>query len=160
MFELFKKKGGIKIVSPLGGSIRPLSEVPDPVFSDKMLGDGLGILPTDGRVVSPCDGKIVLIFPTNHAVGLETAEGLELLIHVGIDTVELKGEGFTKVAEVGSKVKAGTPLLEVDLDLIASKGKSLVTPCIITNMDRVESISFNSGDVEDGSEIMTIKLKK
>ncbi len=160
MFGLFKKKGGVKIVSPMTGAIKELSEVPDPVFADKLLGDGVGILPTDGRVVAPCDGKIVQIFPTNHAVGMETNEGLELLIHVGIDTVELNGEGFTRLAEVGSEVTAGTPLLEVDLKLIAEKGKSLVTPCIITNMDKVDSISFNSGDVEAGSEIMTIKLKK
>ncbi len=101
MFKFLKKNKEIELISPMTGDIIPLEEVPDPVFSEKMMGDGIAIEPSEGKVLSPIDGKIATIFPTNHAIGLVNKEGLEILIHIGIDTVELKGEGFTRIAEEG-----------------------------------------------------------
>ncbi|MEG0386713.1 MAG: PTS glucose transporter subunit IIA, partial [Niameybacter sp.] len=112
MFNFFNKLKGIEIISPMTGEAIDLSQVPDPVFSEKMVGDGIAIIPTENRVVAPCDGKIVQIFPTNHAIGIETTTGLDLLIHIGIDTVDLKGEGFKRLVEEGDTVKMGDPILE------------------------------------------------
>src|SRR5947209_2061050 len=100
----------LKIVSPLSGHIWPLERVPDPVFAQKMVGDGLSIDPTDGLLLAACDGEIVSMHPAGHAVTLRTTEGLELLMHVGIDTVALKGEGFRPRAKSGEKVRTGSPL--------------------------------------------------
>jgi len=105
-----------------------------------MVGDGFAVAPETGEVLSPCAGKVTQIFPTSHALGIETPEGLEILIHIGIDTVELKGEGFTRLVQPGDPVETGTPLLSVALEKLSGQGKSLVTPVIITNMDKVESI--------------------
>ena len=102
MFNFFKKKD-IELYAPLTGNAVPLTDVPDPVFAEKMVGDGIAILPTSNQVLAPCDGKVVQIFPTNHAVGIEAEGGVDLLIHVGIDTVELKGEGFKRLVEERSE---------------------------------------------------------
>lgn len=135
------KKKELVLEAPLSGTYLPVSEIPDQVFSAKMLGDGFAIVPESGTVVSPCAGKVTQIFPTSHAVGIETPEGLEILLHIGIDTVELKGEGFTRLIQPGDSVEKGTPLLEVDLRILEARGKSLVTPVIITNMEKVESMT-------------------
>lgn len=160
MFKFLKKNKEIELISPMTGDIIPLEEVPDPVFSEKMMGDGIAIEPSEGKVLSPIDGKIATIFPTNHAIGLVNKEGLEILIHIGIDTVELKGEGFTRIAEEGEGVKKGDLLMEVDLEKLKEGGKPTVTPIIITNMDKVEKIEKNSGKVEGGNNsIFTVYLK-
>jgi len=95
-----------------------LEEVPDPVFAQKMMGDGIAIEPTEGTVVSPVNGEIVQFFPTKHAIGIKSETGVEVLIHVGLETVGMKGEGFEGLVEVGDKVKVGTPLLTFDIDQI------------------------------------------
>lgn len=160
MFKWLKKNKLIYIKSPMTGEIVEITEVPDEVFAQKMVGDGVGINPTNGIVVSPCDGKIVQIFPTKHAIGIETNEGLEILIHVGLDTVELAGEGFESFVEIGDKVSTGDKLLEVNLDFIEEKGKPIVSPIIITNQDLTKSISVKSGKVIAGEdEIMVVELK-
>lgn len=160
MFKFLKKNKEIELISPITGNIIGLEEVPDPVFSQKMMGDGIAIEPSDGKILSPVDGKIATIFPTNHAIGLVTKEGLEILIHIGIDTVELKGEGFTRITEEGANVKKGDLLMEVDLEKIKAGGKSTITPIIITNMDKVDNIDKNTGKVEGGSNsIFTVHLK-
>ncbi|AMX84998.1 PTS glucose transporter subunit IIA [Geobacillus subterraneus] len=123
------------IVAPLSGTIVPLEDVPDPVFAQKMMGDGIAIDPTDGDVVAPVDGEIIQLFPTKHAIGLRSEAGVELLIHVGIDTVSMNGEGFTAYVKAGDRVKRGERLLSVDLSLVRDKAKSAVTPIIITNGD-------------------------
>ncbi|OQP06722.1 PTS glucose transporter subunit IIA [Geobacillus sp. 46C-IIa] len=128
------------IVAPLSGTIVPLEDVPDPVFAQKMMGDGLAIDPTDGDVVAPVDGEIIQLFPTKHAVGLRSEAGVELLIHVGIDTVSMNGEGFTAYVKAGDRVKRGERLLSVDFSLVREKAKSAVTPIIITNGDALESL--------------------
>lgn len=160
MFNFLKKDKSLSIKAPMTGDVVDITEVPDEVFAQKMVGDGIAINPTDGLVVAPCNGKIVQVFPTKHALGIETKEGVEILIHVGLDTVELKGEGFKSFVETGDKVKTGDKLLEVNLDLIKKEGKPIVSPIIITNPDFVESISKNTGKVvASEDEIMKVELK-
>ena len=131
------------LVSAVNGKLLNLSEVPDPVFAEKMAGDGVAIDPTGDIIVAPADGELTLVFNTKHAFALTLDNGIELLVHVGIDTVSLKGEGFEQLAEAGIKVKAGTPILKIDRDLIRSKGLSLITPILITNPDITSSIVTN-----------------
>lgn len=160
MFKFLNKNKEIELISPITGNIIPLEEVPDPVFSEKMMGDGIAIEPSEGKILSPIDGKIATIFPTNHAIGLVNKEGLEILIHIGIDTVELNGEGFNRIAEEGADVKKGDLLMEIDLEKIKNGGKSTITPIIITNMDKVDKIDKNTGKVERGNNpILTVHLK-
>ncbi|MBY6269369.1 glucose-specific PTS transporter subunit IIBC, partial [Parageobacillus thermoglucosidasius] len=128
------------IASPLTGEVVPLSEVPDQVFSQKMMGDGFAIMPTDGTVVSPVDGKIVNVFPTKHAIGIESAGGHEILIHFGIDTVKLNGQGFTALVQQGDEVKKGQPILSVDLEYVKNNAPSIMTPIIFTNLQPNEKI--------------------
>lgn len=148
MFKgLFKKS--VQLSAPMVGQVIKLEEVPDAVFSGKMVGDGFAIKPTSGQVLSPVDGQIVQIFPTKHALGIKTKEGLEILIHVGIDTVELKGQGFNAFVEKGDNVKSGDLLLEVNLDYISEQGKSTVTPIVLTNPKSYKSLEVSYGDSKD-----------
>ncbi|WP_245976819.1 PTS system trehalose-specific EIIBC component [Oceanobacillus arenosus] len=121
------------IVAPLNGQVIRLEDVPDPTFAEKMIGDGLAIMPTDGKVVAPIDGEIVQLFPTKHAIGLQGRSGIEVLIHIGLETVALGGEGFEAHVKQGDHVKVGDPLITFDLDFIKEKAASHVTPIIITN---------------------------
>lgn len=127
MFKFLKPKE-IKMMSPITGKVMDISQVPDPVFAEKMVGDGVAIEPTDGLVLSPCQGRVVQIFPTNHALGIETKEGFDLLIHLGIDTVALKGKGFERLIEEGQTVEVGTPLIKMDLNIIVAELKVLLAP--------------------------------
>ncbi|MCT4593040.1 MAG: PTS glucose transporter subunit IIA [Anaeromicrobium sp.] len=157
MFNFFNRNKEIVLKAPFEGKIVDIEEVSDPVFSSKMLGEGVAIKPTSNTAVAPCDGEITQIFPTNHAFGITTKEGLEILVHIGIDTVNLKGEGFKRLVEVGTNVKKGTAIIEVDLEYIKQSGKESITPVVITNMDQVERIDKNLNDRE---EILKIKIKK
>ncbi len=145
-------------VSPIKGEVKPLSEVPDQVFSQKMMGDGFAILPTDGTVVSPVSGTIVTFFPTKHAIGIQSDAGREILIHVGIDTVNLEGEGFEALVEQGDHVEMGQPLLNVDLAYIEEHATAIITPIIFTNLFEGETITINKlGSVElEEQEIVEI----
>ncbi|WP_409252674.1 glucose-specific PTS transporter subunit IIBC [Bacillus sp. SCS-153A] len=131
-----------KFVSPITGEIKDLSEVPDQVFSQKMMGDGFAILPSEGIIVSPVEGKVVNVFPTKHAIGLESKGGKEVLIHVGIDTVKLQGEGFESLINEGDQVEAGQPLLKVDLDYIKNNAPSTITPIIFTNLKEGQTVTI------------------
>lgn len=136
-------------ISPLKGKIMPITDVPDQVFSGKMMGDGFAILPVDGTVVSPVDGKVVHIFPTKHAVGLETDGGREVLIHFGIDTVNLKGEGFEAFVAQGDKVTKGQQLLKVDLAYVKKNVPSIITPIVFTNLKAGETVKIEKhGEIE------------
>lgn len=157
MFGLFKKSKNVELMAPISGKIIDITDVPDEVFSQKMVGDGIAIEPTCGLVVSPCNGKVVQVFSTNHAIGIQTKEGLDILIHLGIDTVELKGEGFRRLTETGKEVKIGDVLMEMDIDKIKSLGKHTITPLIITNPEKAKSIEKESGIVEAiKNRVMTI----
>ena len=125
---LFKKK--IKLTSPMTGELVDIVETSDPVFSGKMVGDGVTIIPTDGDVLAPIDGKIIQMFDTGHALAIESND-IQVLIHIGLDTVELNGQGFTKIAHEGQEVKQGDLLIKVDLEKIKALGKSIESPMVI-----------------------------
>ena len=138
----------IDIIAPLSGEIVAIEDVPDVVFAEKIVGDGIAILPTGNKMVAPCDGEIGKIFETNHAFSLESTSGIELFVHFGIDTVELKGEGFTRIAQEGQKVKMGDTIIEFDLEVLKKKAKSILTPVVISNMDEIKELQKMSGTVE------------
>ncbi|AMX84222.1 PTS glucose transporter subunit IICBA [Geobacillus subterraneus] len=141
------------IASPLAGEIVSLADVPDQVFSQKMMGDGFAVMPTDGTVVSPVDGKIINVFPTKHAIGIESVGGHEVLIHFGIDTVKLNGEGFEALVKEGDEVKKGQPILRVDLDYVKNNAPSIVTPIIFTNLQAGEVVRVKKqGAVAQGED--------
>lgn len=133
MFGLFNKP--LKIKAPVSGLCVDLDEVPDEVFSKRMMGDGVAIRPTEGLFVAPADGELVMLFKTGHAYGMILDNKVEILIHIGIDTVELQGEGFEILAAQGTRVSSGTPIVRVDLDFIRQKGYDPITPIIITSPD-------------------------
>ncbi|MFL6561685.1 MAG: glucose PTS transporter subunit IIA, partial [Bacillus sp. (in: firmicutes)] len=126
-----------EFIMPVEGEIIPLSEVPDQVFSQKMMGDGFGIVPAKGSVISPVDGVIMNVFPTKHAIGIKSKQGYEILIHVGVDTVHLKGEGFTVFVKEGEQIKKGQEILKFDLDFIKKSAPSTVIPIIFTNLTKL-----------------------
>ncbi|MCM3408786.1 glucose-specific PTS transporter subunit IIBC [Metabacillus litoralis] len=131
-------------VSPLTGEMKNITEVPDQVFSGKMMGDGFAILPSNGTVVSPVNGKILNVFPTKHAIGIQSDGGKEILIHFGIDTVNLKGEGFEAFVQEGDIVEQGQKLLEVDLEFVKSNAPSIMTPIVFTNLKEGQSIKLQT----------------
>jgi sugar PTS system EIIA component len=160
--KLFGKKEVKKeetIVAPLTGKIVSIEEVPDPTFSQKMMGDGIAIEPSEGVVVSPVDGEIVQFFHTKHAIGIQSESGAEILIHVGLETVNMNGEGFEGHVNVGDKVKAGDKLLSFDLDLIKEKAASTVTPIVITNGDAVESLDKRAASEAFKGETSLLQIK-
>ncbi|MBU8880361.1 PTS glucose transporter subunit IIA [Bacillus sp. FJAT-29790] len=124
-------------VMPIEGEIIPITEVEDPVFSEKMMGDGFAIIPANGSVVSPVDGEIMNVFPTKHAIGIKSKTGYEILIHVGLETVNLKGEGFTVLVNEGEQVSKGKEILKFDLDYIRKSAPSTVTPVVFTNATNI-----------------------
>ncbi|HEY2422165.1 MAG TPA: PTS glucose transporter subunit IIA [Neobacillus sp.] len=127
------KKAKLQIYSPVNGKIIPIEEVPDPVFSQKMMGEGVAFIPAQGNICAPVNGTIIQIAPTKHAIGIRAEDGSEILIHVGLETVSLKGEGFKVAVNLDEKVTVGQQLLEVDWDYIRTHAKSIVTPLVITN---------------------------
>lgn len=148
MFGFFKKKKqneSLNFVAPVNGKVIALSEVPDPVFAQKMAGDGVAIDTTGDIIFAPCDGELSLIFKTKHAFAMTLDNGIEILVHIGIETVSLKGEGFKQLVEQGTKVKAGTPIIKIDRNFIKSKGLSLITPVLITNPDTIKSLDTKIG---------------
>jgi glucose-specific phosphotransferase system IIA component len=144
----------------MSGEIRPLSDVPDPVFAEKMMGDGFCVIPSSGRVVSPVSGKVVTLFPTHHAIGLRTTDGLELLVHVGVDTVKLQGEGFKPLVAEGADVQAGQPLLDVDLAQIRKQVPSVATPVVFTNLEGREWRFVKQGRVQAGDVVAQVNPPK
>lgn len=133
----------IEIYAPLTGEYINIENIPDPVFAQKMMGEGFGINPTEGEVVSPIEGKVDNVFPTKHAIGLKADNGLEILVHIGLDTVQLDGQGFEILVSSGDTVQVGDPLLKFDLEYIRNNAKDVISPIIITNSDQTESIHVN-----------------
>jgi phosphocarrier protein FPr len=138
--------------APLSGVIYPLERVPDPVFAQKLVGDGISIDPTDNCLRAPCAGEIIHLHAACHAVTMRTEGGVEVLMHIGIDTVNLKGAGFTPRVKAGDRVEAGRPLIEFDLDQVATHAKSLLTEIIIANGEKVSEIEHASGAVKAGTD--------
>nr|WP_197365051.1 PTS glucose transporter subunit IIA [Escherichia coli] len=154
-----KDTGTIEIIAPLSGEIVNIEDVPDVVFAEKIVGDGIAIKPTGNKMVAPVDGTIGKIFETKQAFAIESDSGVELFVHFGIDTVELKGEGFKRIAEEGQRVKVGDTVIEFDLPLLEEKAKSTLTPVVISNMDEIKELIKLSGSVTVG-ETPVIRIKK
>ncbi|UHD14358.1 phosphoenolpyruvate--protein phosphotransferase [Thiocapsa bogorovii] len=144
--------------APLDGVVVPLEQVPDPVFSQKMVGDGVSIDPTNQVLTAPCEGRVTQLHRAHHAVTLTTADGIEVMMHIGLDTVNLKGEGFTAKVSEGDPVSTGDPLIAFDADYLATHAKSLLTQILVTNMERVVSSVPASGSVRAGNDtLLTIE---
>ena len=135
----------VRLLAPLAGWSTPLDEAPDEVFASRLLGDGLAIDPTSATLCAPCDGELIVIAAARHAVTLRTPEGCEVLLHVGIDSVELGGQGFELHAQQGTRVRAGEPLLSFDLDLLARRARSVLTPVIVTADSGFRIVRRSSG---------------
>ena len=149
---------GEKIKSPMNGTVIPLSEVPDAVFSSEMLGKGFGVEPSEGKAYAPVDGEVTTVFDTKHAIGLMSKHGVELLIHIGMDTVKLNGKGFDVKVKTGDQVKAGDLLAEFDIDLIKGEGYPVTTAVVVTNTDDCEEIGeVRTGAATKDTEVLTVK---
>ena len=135
------------VLTPLQGKVLAQADIPDETFAQGILGPGCGIEPTGGTVYAPFDGKVTSIVSTLHAVGLESTEGIELLIHIGMDTIALRGSSFTPLVREGQAVKAGTPLLNVDLDAIRAAGLSTESAIIVTNADDLPKLHIIAGGI-------------
>ena len=143
--------------APLSGVVYPLERVPDPVFAQKLTGDGLSIDPVDATLRAPCAGEVVHIHPASHALTLR-AGSVEVLMHIGIDTVALKGAGFTPRVKAGDRVEAGAPLIEFDIDKLATTAKSLLTEVIISNGDAARIVRRASGKVKADDDVLLVSV--
>lgn len=159
----FLKKGdnkNVEFFNPVDGEVIPIEEVSDPVFSQKMMGDGFGVEPDNGKVYSPVNGKVVSVFPTKHALGLELDNGVEVLVHIGVDTVELEGGPFEIHVKEGDKVTSDTLLASVDLEGVKAAGKDNTVIIVFTNMDVIENYSLTkTGQVSQGEVIGELSSK-
>ena len=149
----------VTITSPLAGEVKELSQATDPVFAQGLMGRGVVIVPSQGELVSPVNGRITVFFPTKHAIGILSDEGVEILMHIGMDTVNLEGKGFEGFVSQGDKVKAGDKLISFDIDMIKKAGYVTETPVIVTNSDKyqVEVLEQLPRVVERGSQLMNVK---
>ena len=144
-----------ELVAPVNGTMIPLSDVKDDAFSSELLGKGFAMIPADGKVCAPCDGVISAVYETGHAVGITTANGAEILIHIGMDTVSLNGKGFLTKVEVGQAVKTGELLVDVDLDVIKEAGLDTVIPVVVANSDAYEQIKpMQMGEKKAGEAVL------
>lgn len=139
--------------APVSGVMTPLEEVPDEVFASKMVGDGVSIDPTDEVVLAPCGGTVTLVHPAHHALTVTSTEGAEIIIHVGLDTIELKGDGFTPLVKEGDRVETGQPLLRFDQERIIAGASSLLTQMVIANMDIARNLTPAVGLVRAGQDV-------
>ncbi len=146
--------GGIAILAPVSGDIVAIEKVPDVVFAEKIVGDGIAIDPKGEFIVAPIDGTIGKIFETNHAFSIESPQGLELFVHFGVGTVELRGNGFKRLAEEGQQVKAGQHILSFDLAFLRDNVESLLTPVVLANMEDVKQLDKAQGSVVAGKDVI------
>lgn len=159
LFSKTEKLNNNHIYAPIAGKAVAISEVPDPTFAEGMLGNGVAIIPADGKVFAPCDAKVDMMFSTGHAVSLVSESGAEILIHVGLETVGLEGKPFKIHANSGDTVKKGDLLIEADLDMIKAAGLEIITPVVICNSDAYTTFDTIVGaDVGNGDVV--IKLGK
>lgn len=156
MFGFFTKKKGIDLYAPVEGKVVDITEVPDAIFAQKMMGDGIAIEPAGDVLTAPCDGKIALISETKHALAI-VSNGVEVLMHIGIDTVDLNGQGFDVAVKVNDEVKKGDKLVTIDRGFITECGKSLLTSILIINMENVKKLDKYLGGSSD--KILTAVMK-
>lgn len=152
-----RDKNQDKIFAPVSGTCVSMSQVNDPTFSQEILGKGVAIIPSEGKIVAPDDGEIIMVFETRHAVSIRVSEGAELIIHIGLDTVNLHGQYFNARVAAGDKVKKGDVLIEFDMDKIKEQGYDLITPIIICNTPEYPNLICHTGmDVKAGDLIMEL----
>ena len=156
-------RSALQLAAPLSGILLPLESVPDPVFAQKMVGDGISIDPISPLVKAPCDGEVIQLHPSHHAITVKSDDGIEILVHVGLDTVDLRGEGFIPKVHEGDRVKIGDDLIEFDIDYVALHAKSLLTQMVVTNSERVAQFVPQTGQVMAGEDIaleLTLKAER
>ncbi|HIZ71177.1 MAG TPA: PTS glucose transporter subunit IIA [Candidatus Atopostipes pullistercoris] len=156
LFDFLKgsKEKDVELYNPVDGEVIPIEDVSDPVFSQKMMGDGYGIEPTNGEIYSPIKGEVVSVFPTKHALGLKTDNGIEVLVHIGIDTVELEGSPFEVFVSEGDKVTKDTLLANVDLEALKELEKSDTVIIVFTNMDDVDDFTIDHNGSQTHGEVI------
>lgn len=155
MFGLFKSKSS-EINTPVNGEVVDLKEVSDPVFSEKMMGEGFAVKPSDGKICAPIKGTVKSVFPSLHALTLEAEGGLDILIHIGLDTVELNGDGFSSTISEGQKVKAGDPLVQVDLAFLAENKKDDIVIVVFPEL-KDKKVEINFGEKQVGEVAAVLK---
>ena len=162
MFKLFTKNKNVtfELVAPISGKLVDITEVPDPVFSQKMMGDGIAIQINEATVVAPCDGEVTLIPDSKHAFGMKNEQGMELLVHIGLETVALAGEGFKSLVDQGAHVAKGTPIIQLNKAFIESKGINLITPLVIINHDQFDLATMNLNNNVVAGETVVISYTK
>ena len=156
MFGFIKRKVR-EVFSPVDGQIVTLESVDDEVFSQKMVGDGVAVMPVTNQFTAPIDGVVTKIFSTNHAYSIKSDKDLEVMVHIGLETVALNGEGFTRIAEEGDAVKVGDVIIEADLAYIKAHAKDIITPIIISDESDVKEIEKKYAIVKEGDKIMEVK---
>ena len=168
MFNFFEKKKKEEPISmmenslfaPVSGRVIPVTEVADPVFSQKMMGDGYAVIPDDGDIYSPVNGIVLSVFPTKHAIGIKLEDGIEVLIHMGLDTVEMNGKPFECHVQKGDKVTSETKIATCDLEALAEAGKDNAIVVVITNMDKVKNYELTvEGQAKAKQVIGTVRHK-
>ena len=148
----------MRVLAPISGEAVPLSEVPDEVFAQGMAGDGGAVVPgASGEAVAPASGRLVKLFEGGHAFGIETDEGVEMIVHLGLDTIEMRGAGFEKIATEGDRVEAGQPIVRFDLDEIKNAGYDPITPVVVTNPDEHPAGSPSIGEVSAGDPLFEVQ---
>ena len=156
LFDKLFQGNKIEIASPVNGEIVPVTQVPDETFSQEMVGKGVAIIPSDGKFYAPTDGELVALFPTGHAFCLNSADGAEILVHIGIDTVKLKGQFFTIHATQGASVKKGDLIVEVDLEGVKNAGYNVITPVVVSNFANFSDVEKKSGSVAAGGAAIVL----
>lgn len=156
MFHLFKKKTSV-LLAPIDGKVVSLDNVPDPVFSQRMMGDGVAIETTGDVAYAPADGVITVTIETKHAFGMSLENGMELIVHVGLDTVDAKGEGFEMLVKEHDHVKAGTPIIKINREIL--KDRNLLTPIVITNPEVFEFVDMHIGETVTAKESTLIEYR-
>ncbi len=155
MFGLFKRKQR-EIYAPVDGQVVDIAEVDDEVFANKMVGDGVAVKPVGEIFCAPIDGVVSKIFSTNHAFSIQSDKDLEVMVHIGLETVALQGEGFERLVEEGAKVEAGDPVIKADLSYLSSHAKSTITPTVVSDNSDVKTIEKKLRIVKQGDVIMEV----
>ncbi|MFH5810635.1 PTS glucose transporter subunit IIA [Companilactobacillus sp. FL22-1] len=163
LFGFGKKKLTETLYAPVKGKVQALENVSDQVFAQKMMGEGFGVVPDDDKIYSPIEGTVTSVFKTKHAIGFKTPNGLEIMVHMGLDTVDLEGKPFKILVKDGDKVGVHTPIAVMDLQQVEDSGKDTVVLTIITNTtDKVEGVEIEANDstaINDGSAMMVATVK-
>ncbi len=153
--NLFQKKT-LDLGAPVSGKIVPISNVKDPIFAQEMIGKGIAIIPDNGKYFAPCDGHLSVLFPSGHAYALKTRDGVDVIIHIGIDTVKLNGKNFQIHAKQGEDVKKGDLIIEVDIEAVKEAGFDMITPMVISNPGIYADLQRKDGTVDAGDAAITL----